>query len=181
MEEHRDLPERVPLCVPYARRSEASAAGARFDREEKAWFCSAAAITSPDLQQFLPFRFRRDRPGPYIRPWMVPQPLWGLNLRAMLEREDWNTIRKAAYERSGYRCRVCGGKGPQWPVEADEGWKYKDTERVQVLWGCRCPLPRLPCGASLGKIADRGTRGPGGRVDGSDQRLDDRAGSTMRR
>jgi hypothetical protein len=64
---------------------------------------------------------------------MVPQTLWGKNLRALLSREQWDVVRRAAYEESGKRCIVCGGRGPEWPVEADEAWEYDDATNLQTL------------------------------------------------
>lgn len=123
----------IVLCVPYNRRQEAQAGGAVFDGTEKCWKASRDNLTA--LLPFVPYRFRPDRKPPYLRPWMVPQALWGRNLRALLAKDDWDRIRKDAYARSGLRCRVCGGRGPKWPVEADEGWQYDDTARVQTLKG----------------------------------------------
>ncbi|QBL95636.1 hypothetical protein KSAC_34570 (plasmid) [Komagataeibacter saccharivorans] len=134
----------IPLCVPRDRAKQAAGAGARWDRVQRCFFWDTGiadiAENAPVLA-FLPFRFRPDRRPPYVRPWMVPQSLWGWNLRAMLRREDWDRIRRDAYRRAGYRCRICGGIGPDHPVEADEGWAYDDTRFVQVLRGviALCP------------------------------------------
>lgn len=129
----------IPLCVPFERRSEAAAGGASFDQIEKCWLCPADSLLQ--VLPFVPYRYRPDRKPPFIRPWMVPQALWGRNLRALLEPDDWKHIRKDCYARAGSRCRVCGRRGPQWPVEADEGWAYDDETRVQTLKGviALCP------------------------------------------
>lgn len=123
----------IPLCVPFERRKEAARGGATFNGEQKCWMAQRDKLDA--LLPFVPYRYRPDRKPPYIRPWMVPQALWGFNLRAFLAPEDWNRIRKDAYARAGSRCRVCGGRGPQWPVEADEGWAYDDERRIQTLKG----------------------------------------------
>lgn len=44
-------------------------------------------------------------------------------------------LRRQAYEQAGKRCRVCGGRGPQWPVEAGEAWDYEDATHTQTLKG----------------------------------------------
>lgn len=137
-----DDPAVIPLCVPYTRAGEARRAGGSFDAGSKSWFCDPADAANPDMHPFLPYRFRPDRSPPFIRPWMVPQALWGRNLRALLSKEDWDRIRKDTYVRAGYRCRVCGGKGPDWPVEADEGWHYDDQARVQTLRGVIALCPK---------------------------------------
>lgn len=131
----------IPLCVSFERRSVAREAGAIFDGASKGWYCDASLTRRPELSEFLPYRYRPDRSPPFIRPWMVPQPLWGMNLRALLAADDWKRIAKDARDRSGSRCRICGGRGPQWPVEADEGWAYDDRSRTQTLKGviALCP------------------------------------------
>jgi hypothetical protein len=59
----------------------------------------------------------------------------------LLPKEQWDTIRRAAYARAGNRCKVCGGVGEQWPVEADEAWAYDDENCIHTLKGviALCP------------------------------------------
>jgi hypothetical protein len=64
---------------------------------------------------------------------MVPQPLWGRNLRAVLSAASWNRVRREAYAATGSRCRICGGRGRRHAVEADEFWVYDDKRGVQTL------------------------------------------------
>lgn len=134
----------IPLCVPFERKDDARRAGARWDATQRAWTCEVALLSTDAyarLRQFVPRIYRPDLSPPYIRPWMVPQTVWGKNLRALLSKHEWDVVRKAAYAASGNRCRVCGGRGPQWPVEADEGWEYDDETRTQTLKGiiALCP------------------------------------------
>lgn len=128
----------VPLCVPYARRAEAKAAGAVWQIKERFWACDASLLRTDayrDLKPFVPRMYRPDLDGPALRPWLVPSPLWGKNLRAILSTEDWDRVRRHAYEEVGKRCRVCGGRGPKWPVEADEGFAYDDEALTHTLMG----------------------------------------------
>lgn len=134
----------IPLCVPFARKDEARHAGARWDREQRVWTCEVGLLRSDayaGLRPFVPRMYRPELEPPYIRPWMVPQTSWGKNLRALLSKDEWDVVRKHAYETAGHRCRVCGGRGPQWPVEADEAWDYDDQTRTQTLKGviALCP------------------------------------------
>lgn len=133
----------IPLCVSFDQKEVVKAVGSRWDKEERAWFCSKEVLAAnyKTLKPFVPRFFRHDLVGPVIRPWMVPQPLWGKNLRAVLEQADWDRVRKKAYQNSGYRCHVCGGKGKDWPVEADEAWYYDNNAAVSVLKGlvALCP------------------------------------------
>jgi len=144
----------VPLCVPFERRAEVAARGAVFDREEKCWLIERDRTSG--LEAFLPYRYRKDRAAPYIRPWMVPQSLWGHDLRALLAKEDWDRIRKDTYARAGSRCRVCGGRGPKWPVEADEGWDYDDIRRIQTLKGVIALCPDCHAVRHWGKTMTEG-------------------------
>ena len=128
----------IALCVPFASKDEARKAGARWDREQRVWTCERGLLTTDGyarLRPFVPRMYRPEAAPPYIRPWMVPQTAWGKNLRAVLAPEEWDVVRKAAYARAGNRCRICGGRGPQWPVEADEGWDYDEERGVQTLKG----------------------------------------------
>ena len=134
----------ITLCVPFEQKGVASAAGARWNVEARAWTCHPELLRSAAYAQLRPFVPRMHRPDaapPYIRPWMVPQTSWGKNLRSLLEPEQWDIVRRKAYAAAGNRCRICGGRGPKWPVEADEGWDYDDDRGVQTLKGviALCP------------------------------------------
>ncbi len=124
--------KRIPLCVPFEDKDIVKSAGARWCPEEKLWYCTEAHLGGDSyntLRRFVPRFYRHDLGEPVIRPWLVPQPLWGINLRSLLREDDWNIIRKDAYRKCGYRCVVCGEKGPEWPVEADEAWQYDDQSK----------------------------------------------------
>lgn len=64
---------------------------------------------------------------------LVPQSLWGVNLRSALPSERWDELRRAQYRLAGYVCELCGGKGAQHPVECHEVWDYDDVAHVQKL------------------------------------------------
>lgn len=66
---------------------------------------------------------------------LVPSTAWGENLRSILTKEMWDELRKKAYKKAKYRCEICGGKGPKWPVECHEIWHYDDASHVQTLKG----------------------------------------------
>lgn len=59
---------------------------------------------------------------------LVPRPLWGVNLRNYLGKEKWRDLSKKVAKDAGYRCEVCGGRGPKHPVECHEIWDYS-------VWG----------------------------------------------
>lgn len=88
----------------------------------------------------------RNRPGlvpPYLIINLVPQTSWGRNMRAMMTKDEWRAFARAQiYALTGSVCLVCGGRGSQWPVEADEVWRYDDDKLIQRLHKVvpLCPL-----------------------------------------
>lgn len=72
---------------------------------------------------------------------LVPKTVWFKNLRSELSQEEWDKLRKATYKSAGYKCEVCGGKGPKHPVECHEIWEYDDENKIQKLLGliALCP------------------------------------------
>ena len=60
---------------------------------------------------------------------MVPASAWAKNVRTMFPQEVWDAIRKQSYREARYRCEICSGRGPKWPVEGHEMWEY--SERLQ--------------------------------------------------
>ena len=138
----------IPLCVPFEAKASARAAGAAWNGADKVWECDPAALEGSGyaaLRPFLPRIHRREVSPPFIRPMMVPQGSWGKNLRSVLSGAEWDQVRRRAYDRAGRRCIVCGERGPEWPVEADEAWAYDDAACVQTLKGvvALCPACHL--------------------------------------
>lgn len=64
---------------------------------------------------------------------LVPESCWFSNLRSVLSPEKWKALKSLAYKKANYRCEICGGRGPQWPVEAHEVWEYFDDIGEQRL------------------------------------------------
>lgn len=133
----------IPLCVPFSQKDTVKKAGGKWSETDRVWWCNKETLQTNYgiLKPYVPRLYRLDLNEPIIRPWMVPQSLWGKNLRSVLEKPDWDQVRKSAYLRSGYRCLVCGGKGEKWPVEADEAWYYDDHTKTSTLKGviALCP------------------------------------------
>ena len=61
---------------------------------------------------------------------MVPEECWYSNLRSILKAKDWDIVRRDAYKRAGYRCRICGERGR---MEAHEKWSYDEENALQKL------------------------------------------------
>ncbi len=72
---------------------------------------------------------------------LVPQTAWFSNVRSMISKEDWGTLRKEVYRSANYKCEICGGIGNEHPVECHEIWQYDDSNHTQKLMGliALCP------------------------------------------
>jgi 5-methylcytosine-specific restriction endonuclease McrA len=64
---------------------------------------------------------------------LVPKTSWYNNVRALVDELGWDRIRRQVYRQADYRCEICGGKGPEHPVECHEVWRYDDRTHVQTL------------------------------------------------
>jgi hypothetical protein len=64
---------------------------------------------------------------------LVPKTSWYNNVRALVDEPTWGRVRRQVYRQADYRCEICGGKGPEHPVECHEVWRYDDRTRVQAL------------------------------------------------
>lgn len=64
---------------------------------------------------------------------LVPKTSWFTNLRSLMKERQWDYVRKACYEKAGYRCEICNGRGPKHPVECHEIWDYDENKGVQTL------------------------------------------------
>jgi hypothetical protein len=64
---------------------------------------------------------------------LVPKTSWYNNARALVDEVTWDRIRRQVWRQADYRCEVCGGRGPEHPVECHEMWRYDDRTRVQLL------------------------------------------------
>ena len=84
---------------------------------------------------------------------LVPQSSWGNNLRseANLSKAQWDKLRKKSYQKANYRCEICGGKGPKWPVECHEIWHYDDETHTQTLKGLISLCPTCHKAKHLGR------------------------------
>lgn len=63
---------------------------------------------------------------------LVPESSWFSNVRDHATTNQWDTLRRATYKRYGNICAICKGRGPKWPVECHEAWKYVIHEERNV-------------------------------------------------
>lgn len=73
------------------------------------------------------------RTKPILTCELIPQSTWAKNLRTAMDRNMWDIARKIAYKKARYKCEVCSGKGPKWPVECHEHWEWNQVLGVQKL------------------------------------------------
>ena len=74
---------------------------------------------------------------------LVPESVWGQNLRSLLSKNEWDSLRKMCYRKAGYKCEICGSTGRRHPVECHEVWEY--AKGIQKLRGliALCPACHL--------------------------------------
>lgn len=98
----------------------------------------------------------RPTPPPRLSVELVPRGCAGENLRSILSADDWQSLRKLVSLSSAGRCSVCGGVGPEWPVELHEIWEYQDDSHTQRLAGLTTLCPACHESTHLGHAAQRG-------------------------
>ena len=63
---------------------------------------------------------------------LIPSSTWGKNARSFLSKYQWDKIRKAAYARAGYKCKICKG-GKKGSLDLHEVWEYDLKTKIQKL------------------------------------------------
>jgi len=55
---------------------------------------------------------------------LIPKSMFYSNVRSNMSKDEWDVLRRATYQKAGYVCEICGGKGPDHPVECHEIWEF---------------------------------------------------------
>lgn len=89
---------------------------------------------------------------------LVPASSFFNNVRAVVTRQQWNTLRSKVYSQAYHLCRICGGVGKKHPVECHEIWHYDDKKLVQKLEGmiALCPSCHSVKHIGLAQLQNRG-------------------------
>lgn len=58
---------------------------------------------------------------------LIPQPLWGMNIRSMIGKKRWFRLRDAV---TTYRRRMCAICGSTAPLQGHEVWDYAEKKRT---------------------------------------------------
>lgn len=61
----------------------------------------------------------------------IPEESWKFNLRHVLSPAAWDIVRRDAYKRAGYKCRICGRENCR--LEAHEKWDFDTAKKIQKL------------------------------------------------
>lgn len=71
----------------------------------------------------------------------MPQTSWMNNVRAVLTNKQWRALAGMVSDHAWNVCEICGGVGPNHPVECHEIWEYNEKTKIQKLAGmiALCP------------------------------------------
>lgn len=88
---------------------------------------------------------------------LVPDTSWFNNVRAVVTRAQWDSIRKKVYSAAYNTCEICGGIGSKHPVECHEIWSYNDKKKLQKLEGmiALCPSCHMVKHMGLAQIQNK--------------------------
>jgi hypothetical protein len=90
---------------------------------------------------------------------LVPTTCWYSNVRSEVTPEQWDRLRRKCYSAASYRCEICDGQGPKWPVECHEVWEYDDRRKVQSLKRLIALCPKCHGVKHIGRMQSTGKGG----------------------
>ena len=77
---------------------------------------------------------------------LIPKTLFFSNVRTLLPKKYWDSLRKESYEKAEHKCEICGdtgkNQGYRHDVECHEIWEYDEVKRVQKLTGLISLCPK---------------------------------------
>lgn len=129
-EKPRQVPAPKPPAAPISLKDELGAMGLLGSST-----APPAATVAPPQDTQLPLQPPRRQaadPPARLTVEIIPTSLHGQNPRTHFGREWWDATRKVAYTAAGYRCEICGGRGPDHPVELHERYSYDEHARPPV-------------------------------------------------
>jgi hypothetical protein len=97
-----------------------------------------------------------DDPNYRLVPELVPEPLWGRNVRRALGKSQWaRRIRKIVLDESGGGCDICGASYEKGMI-CHEVWHYDDTNRAAILTDFRIICQDCNLATHVGKAQKLG-------------------------
>lgn len=143
--------EKQFLLVPIEEKDIVKKLGARWNVSFKKWEIQREHDITK-FKRWLPCEM--EYPFLYID--LVPSNTWFENLRSILKKDEWDTIRKYIYKRANNKCEICGEKGLKHPVEAHERWSFDENAKIQVLMGIQALCPSCHEATHFGLAGIRG-------------------------
>ncbi len=125
------MSEKIKLDIPFSVKDDAKALGARWDKDDRVWYCMDDSENLQALQALEPKPF--DKPIKKILPEIIPKTAWHANLRSEFTDESWIALRKHFSREYGYRCAITNTVGPNHPVELHDTWSFDDEKHIQKL------------------------------------------------
>lgn len=86
--------------------------------------------------------------APKLQVELVPSPLWGHNLRAILKRDVWQELSRLVRQRNDQRCELCDEHPSH---HCHEVWEYDDVTHTQILTGLRAVCRQCHAVLHLGR------------------------------
>jgi hypothetical protein len=88
-----------------------------------------------------------------LQPQLVPKPLWRRSAASLLERTDWQRIRRDAIDTADGRCEICGSGGR---LLCHEVWRYDDEQAAATLVGLEMHCVRCDLVTHMGRARAHG-------------------------
>ena len=70
---------------------------------------------------------------------LIPKTSFFNNVRSLVSESEWDSIRMNCYKAAKFKCEICDGVGPKWPVECHEAWEYKKGTQRLIRLIALCP------------------------------------------
>lgn len=119
----------IILSVPFSQKDEAKALGAMWNPKLNKWFINEY---KEEFKRWMP-KEKKALEGQHLSIELVPKTCWFSNVRDHVSKEQWKQIQKYTFEKTDYKCEICGGVGDKHPVECHEIWDYNFFRKEQKL------------------------------------------------
>jgi Domain of unknown function (DUF5710) len=137
----QDFSSWIPLLVSFEQKDRVKVLGARWNRIAGVWMWP---LNKPraHVREWLPLCYRDDLEPPYLKPDMVPESMWGENLRKYLGDSEWKRVSRECRRRTSGFCRICGVHNKphcheQWEFIPDPSGARRGVQKLTGLV-CLC-------------------------------------------
>jgi len=119
------------MKVPFEEKDAAKGLGAKWDASRRTWYIPEG-LSSAAFSRWMPLPATK-LPQARLFVDLVPNTAWFSNLRSELTVPEWASVKTKTFRAANYVCEVCGGRGPDHPVECHERWAYIEDVHLQIL------------------------------------------------